>query len=265
MKNRLKRAPITPSYDKYSSWHTQQSTQQLFFLESQWLSSLLAQHAFGNLLYLGCDQNIKKHLQYPQHKIVQGLLDWQGTERQADLVMELEHWPLADESVDFLIMQHLLEFSQSPHQLVREASRVISANGCALIVAHNPFSSWGLQQKLRWGSVNMPWIANAISASRLIDWFHLLGFSVEQRFSMAHLWPSQMLSPEKLTLCDQALAQQQIWPGNVFMLLVRKRVMATTKVKTRRQQILHPNYGWAIGRAGLEQSSAFEKTNNLKQ
>ena len=268
MKANFKRAPITVSYPKYSAWSRQGATKQLFFLESAWLERLFKQYAHGQMLYIGADTDIRSHLKYPENKLLTATVDWQVENAKkvanADFVMELKHWPLADESVDFLICQHMLEFSSTPHQMAREISRVLSPNGYALIISFNPFSYWGMMQKMRWLSVKMPWLSKPVSKHRLSDWFQLLGFRVERRFSFGHLWPSSTLSNVRMQGIDHALAQQDIWPGNAYALLVRKRVAAMTKVKTRRQQILNPSYGWAVSREVAEKTIQQNKKSEIK-
>jgi SAM-dependent methyltransferase len=74
-------------------------------------------------------------------------------------------------------MPHALEFTDAPHQLLREAHRVLRPEGHLLIVGINPYSLFGLRQRF---SKNRPppWNGHFLSAYRVKDWLALLGFNI---------------------------------------------------------------------------------------
>ena len=50
------------------------------------------------------------------------------------------HWlPFAENGVDLIILPHVLEFTDQPHQLLREVHRVIRPEGQLIIAGFNPF------------------------------------------------------------------------------------------------------------------------------
>ena len=55
-----------------------------------------------------------------------------------------EQLPFDSRSVDIMLLPHTLEFSDDPHQVLREVSRVLTPEGHAVILGFNPFSLWGL-------------------------------------------------------------------------------------------------------------------------
>lgn len=83
--------------------------------------------------------------------------------------------PLASSSVDLVVLAHVLEFEDNPHQILREVERVLVPEGSVIVTGFNPFSLWGLQRRLLCRPVP-PWHGNYISIPRLKDWFALLGF-----------------------------------------------------------------------------------------
>ena len=98
-------------------------------------------------------------------------------------------WPLRADSIDAVVLPHTLDFSDSPHQVLREAERVLVPDGRLLITGFNPASLWGLRQRagqarLRMGlrrgrAPLMPSAGEFIGYWRLRDWLRLLGFEVE--------------------------------------------------------------------------------------
>lgn len=87
-----------------------------------------------------------------------------------------EHLPLASQSLDLLALPHVLEFSPNPHQLLREAERVLRPEGRLLIAGFNPLSLWGLRRRLMREPREWPWNGRFIHLTRLKDWLALLGF-----------------------------------------------------------------------------------------
>lgn len=84
--------------------------------------------------------------------------------------------PFASDSVDVMLLPHVLEFAASPHAVLREAERVLLGEGRLLIFGFNPWSLFGLRRRL--GSREFPWQGRFISERRLRDWLKLLGLDV---------------------------------------------------------------------------------------
>jgi SAM-dependent methyltransferase len=65
-----------------------------------------------------------------------------------ELRCQPEQLPIASQSLDLVALPHLLEFSAHPHQVLREAERVLRPEGRLLIAGFNPLSLWGLRRAL---------------------------------------------------------------------------------------------------------------------
>ena len=91
------------------------------------------------------------------------------------VLADLDALPMHDNSVDLVLLHHSVEFSENPHQVLREATRVLAPGGNLVIVGFNPWSLFGARRLAsRMGSASAPWAHHALSASRLIDWMHLM-------------------------------------------------------------------------------------------
>jgi SAM-dependent methyltransferase len=94
---------------------------------------------------------------------------------------EFTQLPLAAESVDVLVLSHVLEFEPDRHQLLREAERVLRPEGRLHILGFNPCSlhAWWRPaggRPLHWG---------CIAPGRVLDWLSLLEFSAEWKAGMS--------------------------------------------------------------------------------
>ncbi len=90
--------------------------------------------------------------------------------------------PFANESVDLLVLPHVLEFTADPHQVLREAERVLRPEGRLVISGFNPASLWGARQYLShlFGNPYLPRDGQFISIFRVKDWLQLLNFALDR-------------------------------------------------------------------------------------
>jgi len=86
--------------------------------------------------------------------------------------------PFESQSLDLLLLPHVLEFSANPHQVLREAERVLRPEGRLVLAGFNPRSLWGLARQVQGGERGYPWNGNFLNISRVKDWMVLLGMEV---------------------------------------------------------------------------------------
>jgi len=73
------------------------------------------------------------------------------------------HLPLQCDSVDMIVLPHILEFDAFRFQTMREVERVLKPEGIVVILNFNPWSIWK---------------GHFIRRTRIIDWLKLLNFEV---------------------------------------------------------------------------------------
>lgn len=99
---------------------------------------------------------------------------------KVDVLCDLHELPFAANSIDLVVMPHILEFHANPHQILREVERVLIPDGQLVITGFNPLSLWGLRQHLPNCPPGFPFNGHYISVLRLKDWLQLLGFEVDR-------------------------------------------------------------------------------------
>ncbi len=157
-----------------------------------------------------------------------------------DLLCDSHALPVATESIDVLLMPHVLEFSGNPHQILREAERVLIGEGHVVILGFNPWSLWGVWRLLLAWRDQFPWCGRYIRLSRLKDWLDLLDFEI---ISSEHFFfrpPLQNRSiMQKLEFLEYL--GRYCWPylGGIYMVVARKRVASLTPIKLRWQSRRH--------------------------
>ena len=90
--------------------------------------------------------------------------------------------PFASQSLDLVVLPHVLEFAREPHQVIREVDRVLRPEGRLLVSGLNPVSLWGARQVLLRGLLPpfLPREGQFLAPPRLRDWLQLLGFELER-------------------------------------------------------------------------------------
>ena len=65
-----------------------------------------------------------------------------------DLYAKCHELPIATQSIDLVLLPHVLEFAEEPHAVLREVDRVMMPEGRLVIVGFNPWSLWGMRSAL---------------------------------------------------------------------------------------------------------------------
>jgi predicted SAM-dependent methyltransferase len=87
--------------------------------------------------------------------------------------------PIQTESIDMIILPHLLEFDAHRFQTMREVERVLKPEGHLIILNFNPCSLWLRSQYLWDRHLAKSWQGHFITRSRLLDWLKLLNFELK--------------------------------------------------------------------------------------
>ncbi|MDH5573037.1 MAG: class I SAM-dependent methyltransferase, partial [Gammaproteobacteria bacterium] len=142
--------------------------------------------------------------------------------------------PVTADSIDVVVLPHLLEFSCYPHEVLREAERVLIPEGHVVIMGFNPFSIWSLWRlALGWRS-RIPWCGAFRSTTRIKDWLALLGFDISTTHYYFFRPPLQNKGIlQKLGFLEHV--GQRIWPifGAGYIIVARKRTVTLTPIKPR--------------------------------
>ncbi|MCQ9615376.1 class I SAM-dependent methyltransferase [Paenalcaligenes niemegkensis] len=101
--------------------------------------------------------------------------------RKGLVLCEAESLPFDSESIDLLVLPHVLECSADPHQVLREVERVLVPEGQVVLTGFNPYSLWGLRDRIPGLEQLMPVSpSHHVSLSRVNDWLSLLSFDIQQ-------------------------------------------------------------------------------------
>ncbi len=143
-------------------------------------------------------------------------------------------WPFEDDSLDVVILHHTLDFSQWPHQTLREAVRCLNSSGHLVVIGFNPFSLFGIGRALfgRWSN-RVPWLSRFISPWRVADWLTMLDCKVTRAYYTRAIFPRMdMLNRWGLGVKLGTKGYSSgFWPGASYFLVCKPEIPCLTPIQ----------------------------------
>jgi len=140
-----------------------------------------------------------------------------------------EELPFESQSLDLVVLPHVLEFAHDPHQVLREVERVLRPEGRVIVSGLNPVSLWGARQVIGRAVLPpfLPREGSFIGLPRLRDWLKLLGFELDRGRYGCYRPPCRTQRWLDRTAFMER-AGDRWWPicGAVYMVAAVKRVRA---------------------------------------
>ena len=227
IRHRLQPAPPERSLPAISRWFTAPVGRAMLVREQRDIDELLP-NLFG---YHLCQLSVSPHLDLTAASRIShtfGLSPCAEPGVAVQARSDYRRLPLAPESVDVILLHHALDFSQTPHQLLAEASRALIPRGFLVIVGFNPRSLLGFWHGcLRWSLGSLQWRRQSLSQRRLRDWLALLDLELVEARQGFHL----PVKRETTGPFERWLHRLRSPGGGYYILLVRKDVCATIPLK----------------------------------
>jgi SAM-dependent methyltransferase len=163
-----------------------------------------------------------------------------GTNGAVDLRSDFRDLPIASNSADLVLLPHVLEFAEHPHQILREVARVLMPEAQVVLSDFNPFSFWGWRRTFHQGK-DFPWRGRFITLMRVKDWLALLGFEIVGGQMACYAPPSRQEKwLERFKFMEEAGTRW--WPiaGGVYFLQAVKRVRGVRLIMPKWSDRLAP-------------------------
>ncbi len=223
---------------KLRSWFLRAPGSGLLSLEKHHLDAVLYQLFGYHLVQLGriTGENLLSNSRIA-HKLVIDLYRDEIEDRHEHILADSESLPIEADSVDVVVLPHVLEFESSPHKILRETERILIGEGHAVIVGFNPWSLWGLWQLLLAWRDEPPWSGRYLSLPRLKDWLTLLDFEI---VDTEHFYFRPPLKNARLSRWLEFMEKlgRYAWPifSGVYIIVAKKRVIPLTPMKLSWQE-----------------------------
>lgn len=150
-----------------------------------------------------------------------------------DLVANLAHLPIGAACVDAVLLPHTLEYAADPYAVLREADRVLVAEGQLIVLGFRPMSLWGLRSAASRGGYP-PGLRRRLGSLRVRDWLSLLSYEiVSVRPYLYHLPRAPRGSVASAVPRMLHRGWFYPWPSGAYLIKARKRVYTLTPIRPR--------------------------------
>jgi len=216
------------------AWYKTPLGQALLKAENKELESVLPELFGYHLLQLG-EHNGSSYLESSpiRHQVVSESYD-NHDQGYSSIVMNAHNLGISSDSIDTVVLPHTLDLDLYPHQVLREADRVLVPEGRAVILNFNPWSTWGVRHIPNIWHGECPYSLRFLSPMRIKDWLVLLGFEIESVKTFFYRLPiSNPTLLNKLAFVDKI--GEKFWPafGCVYLIVAKKQVSTLTPVRPR--------------------------------
>ena len=161
------------------------------------------------------------------HKLKMGI----AQQDQGAFTGKATQLPFETDSMDVVLLHHLLEYYDSPQQILREGGRIALPSGHVVIIGFNPLSLWGAYRPIGQLRSLAPWCGRFIRPGRLMDWLTLLNFKIDRAQYATYGLPVDGYSG-KIPDYRQGLSRNANWPfGAVYVIVASKQVSRLTPIK----------------------------------
>ena len=201
-----------------SEWHATPLGQYLVAREQDYFDRAVADVFGYNAFQLGLVEN---DLLRASRIALRVRIDVAGA---VQIRADFRDLPIASNSADLVLLPHVLDFSEHPHQILREVARVLLPEAHVLISCFNPWSLWGFRRMFNSRS-QYPWRGRFINLPRLKDWLSLLDFEIVAGQMSCYAPPcTQQKWLNRFGFMEKA--GDRWWPmaGGVYFLHAVKRV-----------------------------------------
>ena len=160
---------------------------------------------------------------------------------------QLEELPFLPESIDVVVLFHLLEFSPQPMTILQEIYTALIPNGYVIIFGFNPYSLWSLTS-----NKDAPWSGSWLSPKHIRQYLAKIGFTIGDYKTFYFRPPSN--NTEKF-LALEGLGQI-FWPynGASYMFVAQKTISGLTPIKPLASLQKHANSSKALPKPTARQS-----------
>ena len=216
-------------------WFCNPLGRYLLELEQSRLARILPDLFGYHILQLSCMSG-QDHLVSTRisHKIILQFEEQLAQLKLASVICSSDELAFAPDSLDVVVMPHVLEFASNPHKLLREVERILIGDGHLIILGLNPWSLWGVWRLFLAGRELPPWSGHFYGLVRIKDWLSLLDLEIlntEKFFFRPPLRKTKIMY--KLRFLENL--GKYCWPyfGGAYIIVAKKRVIPLTPTKMR--------------------------------
>lgn len=234
-----KQKPFEILLPQLKAWFDSELGQELLQAEKDTVDKVVSTLFGMHLTQFSVDARIKLYDKSPVTHCFSVIPSIELGVDEKNIIADNKEIPLAHESVDVVILHHALDFTDSPHQVLREASRILRPGGHVVIVGFNPISLWGIFRMFSRKKDLPPWCGHFISHKRLSDWLKLLELTELNHITGYYSPPFEKKTLRSRLACLRNVVKRSPAHNGAFsVMLARKDIAGMTPLRS----------GWTLRR-----------------
>jgi len=144
------------------------------------------------------------------------------------IVADPEELPFESNSLDAILLTHVLEFSKHPQIILKEVYEALSSQGRLYILCFNPWSLWGLAKYFKPHRL-WPWNGKFWSVLRLLKWTRQIGYVPLRTKTFLFHWPTHHRRlHDKLFFLEPLGQLLYPWMGGISLIVLQKNILSPT-------------------------------------
>lgn len=168
---------IDYSTEEIDHWFQEYPGKLIYSMEQDQVLYILS-HIFGDLLVqIGGASDLSLVKASPIFKKVYLSPTVKSLSSPLQICAQAEELPLYPNSIDVIVLPHLLEYSVHPKIILQEVYQALAPNGQVIIMGFNPLSLWGLKRMFK-NQHHFPWTGRFYMVSEINHWLRKLDFRV---------------------------------------------------------------------------------------
>lgn len=217
-----------------NEWYAGELGQQLWQAEQAHLNEILPQLFGYHIVHCSIIPRYYDLSKSPIHHQIY-LLDQSKLQEShtAGACVDYYQLPFASNSVDVVVLPHVLEFLHEPHVVLREASRIVIPEGHIIIIGFNPHSLWGLWRWLKNSNEQAPWGGSFIPPYKIHNWLMAYDFNEMQRKTFFYTIPNAQTPTASIRqrMFDTINERLRSHWGAAYIYQAQKKVSALTPLR----------------------------------
>lgn len=232
--------PLPETIDDLARWYTTPLGQDILRSQKRILSDQLS-YLFGyHLMQLSVVPNEKL---YASSRInhcfslspikMQSNTAGRSSSNCVQALSEYESLPFEDEVIDVSLLHHVLEFSDNPQHVLKEAARVTIPNGYIVLLGFNPMSLIGLIKPFaQLLDSSVIWHRKNLRIGRIKDWLEFLDFSCQEiRYTSFNLPINNRRYLAHSRYVRRLFVGRGLPVGGIYCLVARKDKVGLTPIR----------------------------------
>ena len=216
-----------------NTWYRKQPGAWLMSLERFQMTTLLAKIKGKYLMQMGGPPDLLLDADSPMHFrfYVSAETPEKGT---ACIQADFCELPIEPDSLDVVLLIHVLEFSEYPVQALEEAYQSLTPGGRLIIVGFNPWSLWGLTKIVK-QEKTLPWQGKFWSRAQVRQWLRSYDCKIETYKTFCFRSPRTKVQSRKSSTFFETLGQLCCpGMGGVYLITAKKKVYAPLEQRSYR-------------------------------